>query len=178
MINTYVETAYVKAFYNLVKTTSEDQGYEIPADIESYVVFFLADYMKKQKFPPEKSFTITLNEIKQSGKIVPKSRILAEDCLFLTSFCPLYAKKHNINLKYYTGIGAASYYDYANAIRDDFFVKLGDLFEFIRDFVTVVLNSAPQNIDDLIWMAENGSHVARKKLPNNMIFLSSSYRNY
>jgi hypothetical protein len=173
-----VETAYVKAFYNLVKTTSEDQGYEIPADIESYVVFFLADYMKKQKFPPEKAFAITLSEIKQSGKIVPKSRVLAEDCLFLTSFCPLYAKKHNINLKYYTGIGITSYHDYAHAVKDDFFIKLGNLFEFIRDFVTEVLNSTPKNIEGLIWMAENGSRIAKKKLPNNMIFLSNNYRNY
>lgn len=173
-----METAYIKAFYNLVKTTGENQGYEIPADIESYIVFFLADYIKKHKFPPEKAFVITLNEIKQTGKINPKARILAEDCLFLTSFCPLYAKKHNINLKYYTGIGVASYHDYAHAVRDDFFIKLGNLFEFIRDFVTEVLNTTPKNISDLIWMAENGSHIARKKLPDNMIFLNNNYRNY
>ena len=173
-----METAYVTAFYNLVKITSENQGYEIPADIESYIVFFLAEYIKNRGFPPEKAFILTLNDIKKSGKVIPRSKVFAEDCLFLTGFCPLYAKKHNINLKYYSGLGASSYYDYAYATRDDFFVKLGDLFEFLRDFVSEVLNSSPTNISDLTWLAENGSVTARKKLPESMIFLNNTYRRY
>jgi hypothetical protein len=168
--------AYVSAFYDLVKNTSEVYGYELSADIEAYLVYFLADYTRKKGFPPEKAFAITLAEIKQSGETVHRAKWLAEDCLFLTSFCPTYAKRQGMSLRYYTKIGAISYYDYSDAIRDDFFKRLGDAFEFLRDFIEETLNSRPKQIQEIIWLAENGSYTARRQLPENMIFLSNSYR--
>lgn len=168
--------AYVSAFYDLVKNTSEEHGYDLSADVEAYLVYFLADYTKKKGFPPERAFALTLAEIKQSGDVVHKSRWLAEDCLFLTGFCPTYARRQGMSLKYYTKMGAISYYDYSDAIRDDLFKRLGDAFEFLRDFVEETLNSRPKQIQEIIWLAENGSYTARRKLPQGMIFLANSYR--
>lgn len=168
--------AFVSAFYDLVKTTSEEHGYELSADIEAYLVYFLADYTKKKGFPPERAFAITLADIKRSGETVHRSRWLAEDCLFLTSFCPTYARRQGMSLRYYTKMGAISYYDYSDAIRDDFFKRLGDAFEFLRDFVEETLNSRPKHIQEIIWLAENGSYTARRQLPEGMIIIGESYR--
>lgn len=168
--------AFVPAFYDLVKQTSEDSGYDLSAGIESYVVYFLADYVRKKGFPPEKAFAITLADIKKSGETIHRSRWLAEDCLFLTSFCPTYARKQGMSLRYYTQMGATSYYDYSDAVRDDFFKDLGDAFEFLRDFIEEVLNSRPKKVEEIIWLAENGSYTARRQLPDNMIFLEKTYR--
>ena len=168
--------AFVSAFYDLVKQTSEENGYDLSADIEAYVVYFLADYTKKKGFPPERAFAITLADIKRSGETVHRSRYLAEDCLFLTSFCPTYAKRQGMSLKYYTSMGAVSYYDYSDAVRDNFFPQLGDAFDFLRDFIEETLNSRPKRLQEIIWLAENGSYTARRSLPDNMIILSKSYR--
>lgn len=174
-INTVME-AYVSAFYDLVKQTSEDNGYELSADMEAYLVYFLADYTKKKGFPPERAFAVTLSDIKHSGETVHRSKWLAEDCLFLTSFCPTYARRQGLSLKYYMSMGAVSYHDYGDAIRDDFFRRVGDAFDFLRDFVEAVLNSRPKRMQEIIWLAENGSYTARRCLPENMIFLTKSYR--
>lgn len=168
--------AFVPAFYDLVKNTSEEHGYDLSADIEAYLVYFLADYTKNKGFPPERAFAITLADIKHSGETVHRSRWLAEDCLFLTSFCPTYARRQGMSLRYYTKMGAISYYDYSDAIRDDFFKRLGDTFEFLRDFVEEVLNSRPKQIQEIIWLAENGSYTARRQLPEGILLLHRSYR--
>lgn len=168
--------AYVAAFYDLVKNTSEEHGYDLSADLEAYLVYFLADYTKKKGFPPERAFAITLADIKKTGETVHRSRWLAEDCLFLTSFCPTYAKRQGMSLRYYINMGSISYYDYSDAIHDDFFKRLGDAFGFLRDFVEETLNSRPKQIQEIIWLAENGSYTARRCLPEGMIFLQNSYR--
>lgn len=171
-----MERAYVSAFYDVVKYTSEKHGYELEGDIEAYLVYFLADYVEKKGFPPEKSFILTLDEIKKTGESVHRSRWLAEDCLFLTSFCPMYARRKGISLRYYTSMGSHSYYDYSDAINDNLFRRIGDTFEFLRDFVEEALNSRPKQLSEIIWLAENGSYTARRQLPEGMIILHDSYR--
>ena len=171
-----MERSYVSAFYDVVKYTSEKSGYDLPTDVEAYLVYFLADYIKKKGFPPEKAFAITLDEIKRTGETIHRSRYLAEDCLFLTSFCPTYARKRGMSLRYYSSMGTYSYYDYSDAINDNLFRQIGDMFEFLRDFIEEALNSRPKELSEIIWLAENGSYNARKKLPEGMIVLHDSYR--
>jgi hypothetical protein len=166
-----VEKVFVNTFYDLVKNVSGQSGFELDTDIEAYVVFFLAEYVRKRGFPPEKAFALTLANINKTNKRVPDSKYLAEDCLFLTSFCPTYAYQKGMSLKYYTQLGANCYFDYADATKDSFFYRVGDAFEFLRDFIEQILNSSPVRLDQLIWLAENGSYTAKQKLPKGMIFL-------
>lgn len=170
-----MEKVFVNTFYDLVKEVSDRSGFELDTELEAYVVFFLAEYVRKRGFPPEKAFALTLANINKNNRRIPDSRYLAEDCLFLTSFCPTHARRHGLSLRYYTQMGASCYFDYANATRDDFFNRLGSAFEFLRDFIEQALNSTPVKLDELIWLAEQGSQPARRKLPDGMIFLKDRF---
>ena len=43
---------YTSAFYGVVKEASETTGYQLPIEIESYVVMLLADKIDKPNFLP------------------------------------------------------------------------------------------------------------------------------
>ena len=48
--------AYVSAFYDVVKETQYSTGYELPIELESYVVMLLATHIDKNDFLPKTSF--------------------------------------------------------------------------------------------------------------------------
>ena len=47
---------YTTAFYDIVKEASKTTGYQLPLEIEAYVVMLLADKIDKPNFLPETSF--------------------------------------------------------------------------------------------------------------------------
>ena len=60
-----MDDSYASAFYDIVKETQSKTGYELPIDVESYVVMLLASFIKRPDFLPEKSFAqcyLTLKE--------------------------------------------------------------------------------------------------------------------
>jgi len=48
--------AYVSAFYDVVRETQYSTGYELPVELESYVVMLLATHIDKNNFLPKTSF--------------------------------------------------------------------------------------------------------------------------
>ena len=54
---------YTSAFYDIVKEASETTGYQLPLEIESYVVMLLADKIDNPNFLPKTTFAQELFEI-------------------------------------------------------------------------------------------------------------------
>ena len=54
MVNIFMDDAYASAFYDIVKETQSKTGYDLPLEIESYVVMLLASKIDKPNFLPEK----------------------------------------------------------------------------------------------------------------------------
>ena len=133
--------AYRIAFYDVVKETQADTGYELPEDLEAYVVMLLAHHIDHKNFLPETSFAEAYLKLSRPGALSAKE--LGDTCLFVTGVFPTYGRKHGINRRYYQDIGIGSYEMVAEFMHTDLFTALATHFDFLSNFIEVT-TSAPK----------------------------------
>ncbi len=129
---------YTSAFYDIVKEASETTGYQLPIEIESYVVMLLADKIDKPNFLPEQTFAEELLALKQPYRLTAKE--LGDTCLFVTGVFPEYG----ISVEYYSNIGKSSYSIATTNLHTELFDSLSTNFDFIRKFIN--LSIKPNNL--------------------------------
>ena len=59
---------YFNAFYDIVKETQETSGYNLPIDLESYIVMLLSHHIDKPDWLPEKSFAEVYLSLSDTGR--------------------------------------------------------------------------------------------------------------
>lgn len=133
--------AYRIAFYDVVKETQADTGYELPEHLEAYVVMLLAHHIDRPDYLPEKSFAEAYLSLKRPAGMTAKE--LGDTCLFVTGVFPTYGRKHGLNRKYFQNIGIGSYEMVAEVMHTDLFTELAIHFDFLSDFIEVT-TSAPK----------------------------------
>ena len=124
---------YTSAFYDVVKEASETTGYQLPIEIESYVVMLLADKIDKPNFLPEQSFAESLLSLKKPYRLNAKE--LGDTCLFVTGVFPEYG----ISVEYYSNIGKSSYTMIQEGMNTTLFSLLATRFDFIREFINLTV---------------------------------------
>jgi len=129
---------YTTAFYDVVKEASETTGYQLPLEIESYVVMLLADKIDKPNFLPEKSFAESLLALKRPYRLTAKE--LGDTCLFVTGVFPEYG----ISVEYYSNIGKSSYSIATTNLNVELFEILSTRFDFISKFINYAVS--PQKL--------------------------------
>ena len=70
---------YTSAFHDIVKEASETTGFQLPLEIESYVVMLLADKIDKPNFLPKTTFAEELLQI-QNHRL--RGKELGDSALF------------------------------------------------------------------------------------------------
>jgi len=130
---------YTTAFYDLVKDTQSTTGYELPVEIEAYVVMLLADKIDKSNFLPQTTFAQEFLKLKRPYNYTAKD--LGDSCLFVTGVFPEYG----ISVRYYSDIGKSSYTLVQEGLNAELFGLLATRFDFIRNFInlTVRKNKSP-----------------------------------
>ena len=136
-----MEDAYRVAFYDVVKETQADTGYDLPEHLEAYVVMLLAHHIDYRNFLPETSFAEAYLKLSRPGTLSAKE--LGDTCLFVTGVFPSYGRKHGINRRYYQDIGIGSYEMVAEVMHTDLFTALATHFDFLSNFIEVT-TSAPK----------------------------------
>ena len=124
-VNIFMRDAYTSAFYELVRETQEVMGYELPVDLEAYVVMLLGHYIDRPDFLPHNSFAESLLSLRQYQKTQAKE--LGDVCLFVSGVFPDYGMKK----KYYSSIGKSSY----AILQGDVFIQLYTHFDFLTEFI-------------------------------------------
>src|SRR5210317_2490477 len=119
LLNTYMEDAYRVAFYDVVKETQAKTGYDLPENLEAYVVMLLAHNIDRPDFLPEDSFAQAYLKLSRPADLSAKE--LGDTCLFVTGVFPTYGRKHGINRRYYQDIGIGSYEMVAEVMHRDLF---------------------------------------------------------
>ena len=122
---------YTTAFYDLVKDTQSTTGYELPVEVEAYVVMLLADKLDKPNFLPEKTFAEAYLSLKQPYRLSAKE--LGDTCLFVTGVFPDYG----ISIDYYSNIGKSSYNLATTNLDIEIFELLSLKFDFVREFINI-----------------------------------------
>lgn len=134
-----MEDAYTTAFYDLVKETQDRSGFELPEQIEAYVVMLLANFVDRPNFLPSQSFAEAYLKLQRPADISAKE--LGDTCLFVTGVFPTYGTNRGMNRKYYQTIGIGSYEMVAEVMHRDLFINLAKHFEFVSDFIELTVNN-------------------------------------
>ena len=122
---------YTTAFYDLVKDTQSTTGYELPVEVEAYVVMLLADKLDKPNFLPEKTFAEAYLSLKQPYRLSAKE--LGDTFLFVTGVFPDYG----MSIDYYSNIGKSSYNLATTNLDIEIFELLSLKFDFVREFINI-----------------------------------------
>ena len=130
--------AYVSAFYEVVKETQYTSGYELPLEIESYVVMLLASFMKKPNFLPQETFAQCYLTLEHHDKY--SSKELGDTCLFVRGVFPNRGRRFGLTKNYYTKIGRSCYENAGSVLHPELFGKLALHFDFLGDFIELTVN--------------------------------------
>ena len=122
---------YTTVFYDLVQETQSTTGYELPLEVEAYVVMLLADKLDKPNFLPQKSFAEAYLSLKQPYRLSAKE--LGDTCLFVTGVFPEYG----LSVDYYSNIGKSSYSVATTNFNIEIFELLSTKFDFVREFINI-----------------------------------------
>jgi len=142
-----MKDAYRVAFYDVVKETQAKTGYELPENLEAYVVMLLACHVERIDFLPEESFAQAYLKLSRPADYTAKE--LGDTCLFVTGVFPTYGSKHGINRRYYQDIGIGSYEMVAEVLNMELFSQLATHFDFLSDFIEITTHSAKQKHSNL-----------------------------
>lgn len=132
--------AYRSAFFDVVKETQARSGYELPEQLEAYVVMLLAHYLDRPDYLPNDSFAETYLRLQRPADLTAKE--LGDTCLFITGVFPTYGSKHGIKRRYYQDIGRGSYEMVAEVMHPQLFLELSNHFVFLSDFIEAVTHSS------------------------------------
>ena len=143
VINIYMKDTYTNAFYDLVKSTQTNTGYDLPHHIEAYIVMLLSDFVERDDIPPDDTFAEMFCTLKSSQQ----AKQLGDTCLIIAGAFPTYKRHRGINRRYFQDIGSTSY-DMASAMNDDLFPLLSKHFVFLSTFIEHSVSSSKhaQNI--------------------------------
>ena len=133
-----MKTEYTNAFYDVVRETKETHGYELPVELESYVVYLLANYIDRPDFLPEQSFAEAYLKLERPYNHSAKE--LGDTCLFVTGVFPTYGSRKGLSIKYYSNIGKSSYSMAGEVLNIDLFENLSQHFDVLRDFIDISVN--------------------------------------
>lgn len=128
--------AYRSAFFDIVKDTQARSGYDLPEQLEAYVVMLLAHYLDRPDYLPNDSFAETYLRLQRPADMTAKE--LGDTCLFVTGVFPTYGSKHGIKRRYYQDIGRGSYEMVAEVMHPELFLQLANHFVFLSDFIEEV----------------------------------------
>jgi len=132
-----MKDAFTYAFYDVVKDTQKQTGYDLPHHIEAYIVMLLSDFVDRDDIPPDSTFAEMFLNL--NGKMQAKQ--LGDTCLFVSGAFPQYKQKYGINRRYYQDIGSSSY-EMASDMNIDLFPVLAKHFVFLSEFIEVTVHSS------------------------------------
>ena len=139
--------AYVSAFYDIVKETQYSTGYELPIELESYVVMLLATHIDKNDFLPKTSFAEYYLKLKDYNRY--SSKELGDTCLFVRGVFPNKGKRYGIDKYYYSKLGRSCYENAGAVLHPELFGQLALHFDFLGDFIELTVTPKDNSSNSL-----------------------------
>ena len=133
-----MKTEYTNAFYEVVCEAKETYGYELPVELESYVVFLLASHVEKPDFLPQQTFSQSY--LKLQRPYTQNAKQLGDTCLFVTGVFPAYGHNKGLDITYYSNIGKSSYSMASEYLNIDLFDNLSTHFDLLRTVIDASIN--------------------------------------
>lgn len=139
---------YFTAFFDIVKETQDKHGYELPLELEQYVVMLLSYHIDRPGFLPESTFAESFLKIHEK-KLNAKE--LGDTCLFVTGVFPTYGSRHGLSRKYYSEIGQSSYQYASELMNGSLFSSLALHFEFLSNFIELTVSDSSRHGQNTLY---------------------------
>lgn len=133
----YMEDVYRSTFYDIVKETQGKTGYELPEDLECYLVMLLSQQTKRPNFLPETTFA----EMFLTATTPTQRKELGDTCLFVSGVFPYIGNKKGISRSYYSDMGITSYELLSDHWHPELFGSLAKHFCFLSKFIEITIGS-------------------------------------
>jgi hypothetical protein len=134
-----MEDRYVSLFHDLAQETRRSYGFELPGDVEQYVVLLLADHVKRPDWVPNPSFA----EAHLNMRTSQEAKALGDECLFLCGVFPRFGARRGLDLDYYATIGSNSYSRASRTLHAELFEDLSRHFRVISKFINHTVEQLP-----------------------------------
>ena len=132
-----MKDSFTYTFYDVVKDTQRQTGYDLPQHVEAYIVMLLSDFVDRDDIPPDSTFAEMFLTIKDQRQ----AKALGDTCLFVSGVFPRYKSKYGINKRYYQDIGSTSY-EIASDMNAELFPILAKHFVFLSGFIETTIHSS------------------------------------
>ena len=129
---------YVRIFHTLVRETRTSYGFDLPGDIEQYVVMLLADHVDRPDWMPDTSFAQAYMLIQNSRD----AKTVGDECLFLCGVFPDYGQRRGLDVSYYSAIGSGSYSRASRDLHKELFEDLSQHFSIVSRFINHTVRGA------------------------------------
>ena len=132
-----MKDSFTYTFYDVVKDTQRQTGYDLPQHVEAYIVMLLSDFVDRDDIPPDSTFAEMFLTIKDQRQ----AKVLGDTCLFVSGVFPKLKARYGVNRRYYQDIGSTSY-EIASDMNIDLFPTLAKHFVFLSEFIEVTVHSS------------------------------------
>jgi hypothetical protein len=129
-----MEDSYRSAFYDIVKETQGKTGYELPEDLECYLVMLLSQQTDRPNFLPETTFA----EMFLTANTPTQRKVLGDTCLFVSGVFPYIGNRKGISRSYYSDMGITSYKLLSECWHPELFGSLAKHFNLLSGFIEIV----------------------------------------
>jgi len=162
------QTSDLAQWHDLVKNAEKNNNYYIDEEIEFYLICMLQRFIKK---PDLASSIIALDYLIAQKQIDVNRRKLLQDvgdkCLLFSGLFPEQARKRNVSVSYFVGLGEAAYYNVASFSRErkdlvELFESLGNHFIELMDLLMCIRELSKENSLDLIEAEDLWSRTGSK----------------
>ncbi len=133
------QSTHIALWYEIVHEAESICAFPLQEEIEAYLVFMLARHMTQTNLtsqPAALGFMGAMQLAHQQRHAALQG--VGDQCLLLTGFYPMLAKRRHVSLKYFVRLGQAAYQELAATQRDIYaqltqqFVNLMDILQSIR----------------------------------------------
>ena len=131
--------AVAQEFRDLVREHQGRTGFEMPLQLENYIVDLLAQRLEQTEIIPHPSFAECYLRLYQRPS-VSAMRVFADQCLFFVSLMPDYGHRRGLNMDYYATLGISAYYAAGDLAPDPRFTQLGNWFYHLQRFLNTALH--------------------------------------
>lgn len=162
----------IAQWHDLVKDAEKRNNYVIDEEIEFYLITMLQRFIKR---PDLASSIIALEYLSAHRQIDGSQRYLLQDvgdkCLLFSGLFPEQARKRNVSVSYFVGLGEAAYFNAASFSREqknifELFESLGNHFIELMDVLLAIRDLSKKNSLDLIdaedlWSRTGSQHALK-----------------
>jgi len=129
-------------FRDLVRDHERFTGFQMPLNLETYLVELLSERLERTDIIPHPSFAEKYLELYHRPTIYDL-KDFADSSLFFCSLMPEYGQRRGLDMSYYASLGISVYYTAGDLTEDSRYTQLGNWFYHLQKFLNSCLRKKP-----------------------------------